>query len=262
MNMHFYWDGRSAWLLVASLIAGALNAVAGGGSFVSFPALLNVGVLPIQANATNTVALWPGQLTSIAAYFEDLKHNLRLVLPLCTAASIGGVAGGVVLLHTQQATFLHMVPWLLLIAALLFAASTPVSHWLQTRSRGKDTAVSHPSHLPLFLGMMVVCFYIGYFGAGAGFLVISMLAIFGIESINQINALKVVTTTLANGVAVVVFIAGKKVMWQHCLLMMITAAAGGYFAARFSRRLNPQLMRWVVVCIGLGMAAYFFWRQS
>src|ERR1700721_4349778 len=109
------------WLVIALFLAGALNAVAGGGSFLSFPALLGVGVLPIQANATNTVALWPGQFTSIAAYFEDLKHNLRLVLPLSIAAAIGGVAGGIVLLRTEQNTFLHMVPWLLLAAALLVA---------------------------------------------------------------------------------------------------------------------------------------------
>lgn len=260
--MHLHWDGRSIWLFVASLIAGVLNAMAGGGSFLSFPALLNVGVLPIQANATNTVALWPGQLTSIAAYFEDLQHNLQLVLPLCIAAAIGGVAGGVVLLHTRQATFMHMVPWLLLTAALLFAVSTPVSRRLQTRSRGKSTSGSHPSILPLFFGMMAVCFYIGYFGAGAGFLIMSLLAIFGIENINQINALKVVTTTLANGVAVIVFIVGKQVLWQHCLLMMITAAGGGYFGARFSRRLDPRFMRGLIVCIGMGMAAYFFWKQS
>jgi uncharacterized membrane protein YfcA len=260
--MHFFWNGRSVWLIVASLLAGALNAMAGGGSFLSFPALLNVGVLPIQANATNTVALWPGQLTSIAAYFEDLKHNLRLVLPLCTAAAIGGIAGGIVLLRTRQATFLHLVPWLLLVAALLFAASTPVSRWLQKRSPGKNADESHPSYLPLFLGMLAVCFYIGYFGAGAGFLVMSLLAVFGIENINQINALKVVTTTLANGVAVLVFIVSRQVLWQHCLLMMVAAAIGGYCGARVSRRLNPQLMRWVVVCLGLGMATYFFWKQA
>ncbi|QNI31017.1 sulfite exporter TauE/SafE family protein [Alloacidobacterium dinghuense] len=260
--MHVRWDGNHIWLVVASLIAGGLNAVAGGGSFLSFPALLQVGVLQIQANATNTVALWPGQLTSIAAYFEDLKHNLRLVLPLCVSAAIGGVAGGIVLLHTAQKTFLHLVPWLLLVAALLFAASTPISRWLQRRSRGKAPGSSHPSHLPLFIGMMVVCFYIGYFGAGAGFLIISLLAIFGIENINQINALKVVTTTLANGVAVLVFVVEKQVLWQHCLLMMLTAAMGGYFGARFSRKLNPVLMRSAVVCLGLGMAAYFFWKQS
>jgi uncharacterized membrane protein YfcA len=260
--MHFHWNGRGLWLIVASLIAGALNAMAGGGSFLSFPALLNLGVLPIQANATNTVALWPGQFTSIAAYFEDLKHNLRLVLPLSIAAAIGGVAGGMVLLRTQQATFLHLVPWLLLTAALLFAVSTPISRWLQKRSRGKRAKESHPSYVPLFLGMVVTCFYIGYFGAGAGFLIISLLAVFGIENINQINALKVVTTTLANGVAVVVFIVEKQVLWQHCLLMMLAAAIGGYSGAHFSRRLNPRLMRWVVVCVGLGMAGYFFWRQS
>jgi uncharacterized membrane protein YfcA len=260
--MHFHWDGRGLWLIVASLLAGALNAVAGGGSFLSFPALLNVGVPPIQANATNTVAVWPGQFTSIAAYFEDLKHNLRLVLPLGTAAAIGGVAGGLVLLHTGQQTFLRLVPWLLLVAALLFAVSTPISRWLQGRSRGKKNSETHPSHVPLFLGMVVVCFYIGYFGAGAGFLIISLLALFGIENINQINALKVVTTTVANGVAVVVFIVNRQVLWQHCLLMMLAAAIGGYGGARFSRRLNPVVMRWMVVCIGLGMSAYFFWRQS
>jgi uncharacterized protein len=262
MNMHISWDGRSVWLLFASLLAGALNAMAGGGSFLSFPALLNIGVLPIQANATNTVALWPGQFTSIAAYFQDLKHNLRLVLPLGIAAAIGGVAGGMVLLRTEQNTFLRLVPWLLLTAALLFAMSTPISRWLQKRSRGKAANESHPSYLPLFFGMVVVCFYIGYFGAGAGFLIISLLAVFGIENINQINALKVVTTTLANGVAVVVFIVEKQVLWQHCLLMMLTAAIGGYGGARFSRRLNPLLMRWVVVCLGLAMSAYFFWKQS
>jgi hypothetical protein len=167
-----------------------------------------------------------------------------------------------VLLRTQQATFLHLVPWLLLTAALLFAVSTPISRWLQKRSRGKRAKESHPSYVPLFLGMVVICFYIGYFGAGAGFLIISLLAVFGIENINQINALKVVTTTLANGVAVVVFIVEKQVLWQHCLLMMLAAAIGGYSGAHFSRRLNPRLMRWVVVCVGLGMAGYFFWRQS
>jgi len=259
--MHVYWDGRSIWLAFASLIAGALNAIAGGGSFLSFPALLNLGVLPIQANATNTVALWPGQFTSIAAYFEDLKHNLRLVIPLCIAATIGGIAGGLVLLRTEQATFLHLVPWLLLIAALLFAMSTPISRWLQARTRNRKESSSHPSYVPLLLGMIVVCFYIGYFGAGAGFLIISLLAIFGIENINQINALKVVTTTLANGVAVIVFILHRQVLWQHCLIMMATAAGGGYLGARVSRRLDPRFMRALVVCLGFGMAAYFFWRN-
>ena len=254
---------QHTWLIVASFLAGALNAVAGGGSFLSFPALLGVGVLPVQANATNTVALWPGQFTSIAAYWEDLKHNLRFIVPLGTAALIGGLAGGIVLLRTGQGTFLRLVPWLLLLAALLFAVSTPVSRWIQARARGRKAGVSpNLSLVPLFFGMVVVCFYVGYFGAGAGFLIMSLLAIFGVENINQINALKVVTTTLANGIAVVTFIVERQVAWHYCLAMMVTAAAGGYLGARYARRLDPRVTRSLVVAIGLGMAAYFFWRQA
>lgn len=269
MASGFAW--QHAWLIAASFLAGALNAMAGGGSFISFPALLGLGVLPIQANATNTVALWPGQFTSIAAYWQDLKANVRLVIPVCSAALLGGVAGAIVLLRTGQATFLALVPWLLLLAAGLFAASGPVSEWLRrTRVKVADGQASHepnlvpslvPSLVPLWFGVVVVSFYIGYFGAGAGFLMMSVLAIFGIQNINQVNALKVVATTTANGIAVVTFIVEKQILWKYCLLMMLAAAVGGYLGARYSRGLNPRLMRMLVVVIGLGMAAYFFWKQ-
>jgi uncharacterized membrane protein YfcA len=233
--------------------------MAGGGSFLSFPALLGVGVLPIQANATNTVALWPGQFTSIAAYWHDLKANVRLVIPIVSAALLGGVTGAIVLLRTGQATFMALVPWLLLLAAGLFAASGPVSSWLK-RER-VSVAGSRPNLAPLWIGVVVVCFYIGYFGAGAGFLMMSVLAVFGIQNINQINALKVIATATANGIAVVTFIVEKQIVWKYCLLMMIAAAVGGYLGARYSRGLNPRLMRMLVVVLGLGMAAYFFWKQ-
>ena len=249
---------QHAWLVIASFLAGALNAMAGGGSFLSFPALLGVGVPPIQANATNTVALWPGQFTSIAAYWQDLKANLRLVLPLCSAALLGGVTGAIILLRTGQATFMALVPWLLLLASGLFAVSGPVSGWLQRR-RETHTAVN-PSLVPLWIGVVVVCFYIGYFGAGAGFLIMAALAIFGIQSIREVNALKVVATTIANGIAVVTFIVERQIVWHLCLLMMLTSAVGGYIGAHYSRRLSATLMRIFVVVIGLGMAAYFFLR--
>src|ERR1700744_3381184 len=151
---------QHAWLVIASFLAGALNAMAGGGSFLSFPALLGVGVPPIQANATNTVALWPGQFTSIAAYWQDLKANLRLVLPVCSAALLGGVVGALVLLRTGQATFMALVPWLLLLAAGLFAASGPVSGWLQPRRM--SASGGKPNLAPLWIGVVVICFYIGY----------------------------------------------------------------------------------------------------
>jgi uncharacterized membrane protein YfcA len=233
--------------------------MAGGGSFLSFPALLGMGVLPIQANATNTVALWPGQFTSIAAYWQDLKANVRLVIPISSAALLGGVTGAIVLLRTGQATFMALVPWLLLLAAGLFAASGPVSSWLQRNRVG--VAGSRPNLAPLWIGVVVVCFYIGYFGAGAGFLMMSVLAVFGIQNINQVNALKVIATATANGIAVVTFIVEKQIVWKYCLMMMIAAALGGYLGARYSRGLNPRFMRMLVVLIGLGMAAYFFWKQ-
>jgi uncharacterized membrane protein YfcA len=249
------------WLYLAAFIAGNLNAVAGGGSFLSFPAVLNLGVLPIQANATNTVALWPGQLTSIAGYRDDLRMNRKLLIPVVSASLVGGLAGAITLLHTAQGTFLKLVPWLLLVAALLFAASGPIAKRIAARAV-EGSHRDHPSFIPLWIGVAVVCLYIGYFGAGAGFLVMSVLAIFGIQNVRHINALKVVSTTMANGIAVVTFIVGRQVIWRDCLFMMLTAAIGGYCGARYSRRLNPVFMRFFVVALGLAMSAYFFWKQS
>jgi uncharacterized protein len=257
--MPFSFSHQSAWLVTASFVAGTLNAVAGGGSFLSFPALLGVGVLPIAANATNTVALWPGQLTSIAAYREDLGVNLRLLIPVSLSALLGGLAGAVVLLRTGQGTFLRLVPWLLLAASLLFAASAPIARWIAHR-RVEILGSARPRYVPLCSALVLVCFYIGYFGAGAGFLIMAMLAIFGIQSIREVNALKVVATTIANGIAVVTFMVERQVVWHLCLLMMLTAAVGGYVGARYSRRLSARIMRVFVVVIGLGMAAYFFLR--
>ncbi len=249
------------WLYLAAFIAGNLNAVAGGGSFLSFPAVLGLGVLPVQANATNTVALWPGQLTSIAGYRDDLRMNRRLLIPVISASLVGGLAGAITLLHTAQGTFMKLVPWLLLVAALLFAASGPIAKRIAARAvRAKH--LDHPSFLPLWIGIVVVCLYIGYFGAGAGFLIMSVLAIFGIENVRHINALKVVSTTMANGIAVVTFIVGRQVIWRDCLWMMLTAAIGGYCGARYSKKLNPAAMRVCVVLLGLGMSAYFFWKQA
>jgi uncharacterized membrane protein YfcA len=257
MPLSFFHQG--GWLAAASFLAGALNAVAGGGSFLSFPALLGVGVLPIAANATNTVALWPGQLTSIAAYREDLGVNLGLLVPVSISALLGGLGGAVILLRTGQGTFLRLVPWLLLGASLLFAASGPIARWIARRRAEPDTD-ARPRYVPLCAALALVCFYIGYFGAGAGFLVMAVLAIFGIQSIREVNALKVVATTIANGIAVVTFIVERQIVWHLCLLMMLTAALGGYLGGRYSRRLSARVMRAFVVIIGLGMAAYFFLR--
>lgn len=248
-----------AWLVVASWIAGVMNAMAGGGSFLSFPAMLAVGVLPIQANATNTVALWPGQLTSVAALRGDLRRDLLPVV--CGASILGGVSGAVVLLNTRQITFLHLVPWLLLVASLLFGLSGPVSRWLRRRSR-----IPHEQHrpavVPLFFVLLPVCFYIGYFGAGAGFLIMTALALFGVEEMNALNSLKVLAACLSNLCAVFTFIVSGAVVWKYCVISMLFAAVGGYVGAQYARRMSANVLRTIVVLTGCAVAGYFFWRNG
>lgn len=250
---------QSVWLVAAAFIAGVLNAVAGGGSFLLFPALLGTGILPVQANATNTVALWPGQLTSIYAYRNDMRKNSRLVLPMCLAGLLGGTVGALVLLNTPQSTFLHLVPWLLLLAATIFALSRPVMRWIERRKR-TAVPVRAPRRTLVFLCTVVVCFYIGYFGAGAGFLIITLLSLFGFENLNEINALKVAATTMANGIAFLIFVVGGEVEWRYCLPAMMACAIGGYASARLARNIPQSVLRGAVIAIGFGMAAWFFWK--
>jgi uncharacterized membrane protein YfcA len=247
------------WLVVASFIAGVMNAMAGGGSFISFPALLTMGIPPIQANATNTVALWPGQLTSVAALRRDLRRELLPVV--CAASIIGGVSGAVVLLNTKQMTFLHLVPWLLLVASLLFGISGPVSRWLKARSAEPHVEKPVPQ-IPLFLMLLPVCFYIGYFGAGAGFLIMTALALFGVDKMHELNSLKVLAACLSNFCAVVTFVFSGAVIWHYCLISMVFAGVGGYVGAQYARKMNANALRTIVVVTGCVMAAYFFWRNG
>jgi len=248
------------WLTVAAFLAGLINAVAGGGSFLLFPALLAMRILPVQANATNTVALWPGQLTSIVAYRRDIGQNARLVGPMALAGLLGGTLGALVLLVTPQLTFLHQVPWLLLFAASIFALSGPVNRWLQRRQTNPH-APRRPRRLSVFIGTIVVCFYIGYFGAGAGFLIITLLSLFGYENLTEINALKVTTTTTANGIAFVIFAISGQVVWRYCLLAMLVSAVGGYLSARVARGVPQSLLRTLVIVLGFSMAAWFFYAN-
>lgn len=250
---------RYAWLVAASSIAGVMNAMAGGGSFLSFPAMLGVGVLPIEANATNTVALWPGQLTSVAALRGDLRRDL---LPaVCIASGIGGVSGAVILLRTHQMTFLRMIPWLLLSASLLFWLSGPVSRWLWRRS-----VMPHEerkiSPVAVFLALLPICFYIGYFGAGGGFLIMTALALFGVEEMHTLNSMKVLAACLSNLSAVLTFIVKGAVEWRYCVVSMLFAGAGGYVGAQYARRMNPGVLRAIVVVTGCLVASYFFWRNG
>lgn len=255
---------RSLWLVVAAFLAGVLNAVAGGGSFLSFPALLGTGIQPVQANATNTVALWPGQLTSVAAYREDVRRNLRLAIPMALAGLLGGTAGAMVLLLTPQQTFMRLVPWLLFVAATLFAISRPITRGLEkmkaSRHERAGSRPQPPRRRLVFLCTVLVCCYIGYFGAGAGFLIITLLSLFGFEDLNEINALKVVATTMANGAAFLIFTVSGNVEWRYCLMAMVACGIGGYMSARLARLVPQPVLRGMVIAIGFGMAGWYFWK--
>ncbi|MDE1154787.1 MAG: sulfite exporter TauE/SafE family protein [Acidobacteriaceae bacterium] len=246
------------WLVVASLIAGVMNAMAGGGSFISFPAMIGVGVAPVEANATNTVALWPGQLASLATLRRDVRRDLLPVLG--SVCVVGGIAGAETLLHTQQRTFLRLIPWLILMGTVLFGLSGPVSKWLRRRSAHHHADRPIPL-LPLALALLPICFYIGYFGAGGGFLVMTVLALFGMESMHELNALKVVAATSSNFVAILTFVVQGAVLWHYCAVSMLFAGLGGWVGAHFARRANGEVLRGIVVATGTLIAAYFFWRQ-
>jgi uncharacterized protein len=244
------------WLPVASFLAGVLNTIAGGGSFLSLPALIHatgaLGIGAVTAQATNTVALWPGQLTSLVAFRKKLRaYGWRLV-PISVASGLGGWMGGILLLDTPNNRFREMLPWLLLFGAVMFIVSFPLGKWLASRSGGERYETA------LIVGMVLVSIYVGYFGAGGGFLVMALFGICGVHDIHEMNALKVLTAAVSIGIPTVTFILAGRVEWRFCLEMAILAAAGGYLAARFSTRVNQRVMRWTVALIGLLTAGYFF----
>jgi uncharacterized protein len=244
------------WLPFASFLAGVLNAIAGGGSFLSLPALLAssavAGVGAVSAQATNTAALWPGQLTSLVAFRKQLYIYRWELLPLAVASGVGGFLGGELLLHTGNKRFREMLPWLLLFAAVMFVLSFPLGKWLASLSGGRRY------NKWLIVGMVVVSVYVGYFGAGGGFLVMALFGICGVHDIHEMNALKVLTAAVSIGIPAITFILAGRVAWHFCLIMAFMAALGGYLGAHYSRKVNQRLMRWAVAIIGFLTASFFF----
>ena len=247
---------RVCWLPVASFFAGVLNSVAGGGSFLSLPALLAsttaAGVGAVSAQATNTVALWPGQLTSLVAFRQQLREYRWKLVPLGVASGVGGWAGGFLLLHTGNKRFRELLPWLLLFAAVMFVLSFPLGRWLAALSGGRRYNTA------LLIGMVVVSVYVGYFGAGGGFLAMALFGFCGVHDIHEMNALKVLTAAVSIGIPSISFILAGRVEWRFCLVMAILAAVGGYLGAHYSRKVNQRAMRWAVTVIGFVTAGYFF----
>jgi len=246
-------------LFFAGIIAGTLNAVAGGGSFISFPLMLFTGVPPVEANASNTVALWPGLAMSSASYWRHLKVPHRLLVPLVITSILGGLAGALLLVKTPQRTFLHVIPWLLLGATLLFIFGNRLRAMAGTRDNVR--VAKNISWLAIALACLLqlaVGTYGGYFGAGIGFVMLGMMTLLGMREIHVMNALRIALAAVINGVAVVTFIASGAVFWGQCLLMMAGALSGGWFGAQYAQKADPRKVRWFIIALGLGLSAYFF----
>ena len=236
------------------MLGGALNAVAGGGSFIAFPALLFTGVPAIPANATNTLALWTGLTFSGGAFRHHLKVGRAVLISLISVSVAGGVLGALLLLRTPAHTFLRILPWLMLSATLLFIVGPKLTR-TPSRIDPSTRAIIAASFFQLLVGV-----YGGYFGGGMGFVVLAMLTAFGMADIHEMNALKTVLSSATNGLAVVVFIVRHAVYWPQALIMICGAALGGYFGAHYSLRLPQAWVRGFVIAVGTGMTVYFFVR--
>lgn len=250
---------QGLFLFSVAMIAGALNSVAAGGGFLAFPALLFTGMPPINANATNTAAMWPGTAASVAAYRNEIRGHRRIFIPPMITGIIGGLAGSLILLRMKQTTFMNMVPWLLLIATLLFIFSGRI-----TRRIGFDaTDGATPSVTMILTSALIqlgVGLYIGFFGAGAGILMMALFAILGVRRIHSINGLKTLLATITNGMALLVFIFAKAIIWPQAVLMIIGASIGGYSGAWYAQKLPARYVRWFAIAVGVSMTTYFFLR--
>lgn len=254
--MHF---GQAIFLLFAGVIAGALNALAGGGSFISFPALLFVRIPAVEANASNTVALWPGLAASALAYLRRLNAPLRVLLPLLATSLAGGWIGALLLLKTPQHTFLRLVPWLLLGGTLLFTFGNSVRAMVGKTAAIDDLReISAPAIAIGSVAELVVAVYGGYFGAGIGFILLGMLAMLGMRDIHAMGAIRTLLSVAINAAAVVTFIVARAVLWPQCAVMIAGSLAGGWFGAHYAQKADPRKVRGAVIAVGVAMTAYFF----
>ena len=244
-------------LFVAAILGGTLNAVAGGGSFITFPTLIFTGVPPIQANATSTTALWPGSVASVGAYRSVLTTQRGQLVLLGIVSIAGGAIGAVLLLHTSQTLFLRLVPFLLLLATLLFAFGGTLTAGLRKRL-GKASTPAWVATAGLAVLQFIIAAYGGFFGGGIGILMLALYSVVGMENIHAMNGLKALMASCINGVAVITFIIAGAIFWPEALVMVAGAILGGYGGASVARRLDPTLVRRFVIAVGVIMTIYFF----
>lgn len=247
----------------SAFAAGVMNSVAGGGTLVSFPALLWYGLTAQQANITSTIALWPGSVGGVVGHRRDMAGTRRFALRLVPPSLAGGIAGALLLLATPAPVFDHIVPWLILVATLLFAAKEPINRRFlrpaATPHRAETTQPA-PGWSAAIGFQFVVALYGGYFGAGIGIMMLAALGLLGLTDIHQMNGLKNFLAISINGVAVLLFAFSGQVDWVAAGVMAAAAILGGLAGAALAHRLGRRMVNAVVVVIGALVATWFFTR--
>ena len=245
-------------LFAAAFGAGIINAVAGGGTLLTFPALISIGLDPKIANATSTVSLWPGLAGSLWGYRRELAASRSYMRSLALISLVGGIVGTLLLIKTPSAVFAKAVPVLILFATVLFILQEPLSIWLRRPvANGEQGTVRT---IPAFLIQFCAAAYGAYFGAGNGILILAALGLLGIHNIHIANGLKIFLAIWLNVVAIIGFILAGLISWPPAFIMAIGALAGGYVGARTARRLNPAHVRWLVISTGFAIGILMLWR--
>lgn len=246
-------------ITLAAVAAGAVNALAGGGTLITFPTLTAVGIPAVAANITNTVALLPGYLGATAAQRKDLKgqeHRLTWAIP---AGVIGGLIGGFLLLNTGEKLFRELVPYLILLASGLLALQDPLRKWVARRTAGREhTGHTHERWAAIPVGMAAI--YGGYFGAGLSVIVLAVLAVALEDTLTRLNALKQFVAFATNTAAAIFFVFSGQVVWSAAAVMAVGALAGGVLGGKLAGRISPSLLRYVVVAIGVIVSIIYFIR--
>lgn len=240
-------------LIAAAFLGGALNSLAGGGSLVTFPALLFAGLNPIDANASSVVALFSGTFTGAWAYRRNILAVAEFsVLGLFVLSLVGGLIGALLLLWTPATIFAALVPWLILFATIVFAVGNfaPVET-IQRIQLGPRSALT---------ALFIIAIYGGYFGGGIGFLILAAFTLVGMRDINAMNGLKMGLVGVMTVTAILAFIVANVVRWPETLPMLVSSAVGSYMAAHWAQRLDQRLIKGFVVVLGAGLTIYFAWR--
>jgi len=244
-------------LFAVALCAGAINSVAGGGSFLTLPTLLFAGITPVIANATSTLAMWPGSLASAIAYRRELKATPVKWLMLLSAVSIvGGFVGAVLLVLTSDSSFMRLLPWLMLVAAVTFTFGGR----LRRTPTSPREVHAHGSMIVVAVLQFLLSIYGGYFGGGMGIMMLATFAIAGMTEIHEMNALKTLLGVAINGLALITFVVKGAIAWGPGLVMIAGAIVGGYFGATIARKTDPKWVRLLVTVIAWTMTTYFFIR--